>query len=84
MSTQANALDSTVLSLVASLAPDRMSAVTADSDLVDDLGFDSPRKLELVAALETHLGQRIPDPVEPVQTVGDVIDWISGHFPRSG
>lgn len=72
-------LDATVLAVVAALAPDRMSPATPDSDLVDDLGYDSPRKMELVATLETRLGRQLRDPVQPVHTVADVVAWVAGH-----
>jgi acyl carrier protein len=72
--------DRDVVSIVASLAPDRMAPVTPQSDLVDDLGYDSPRKMELVATLESHLHQQLPDPTGPVTTVADVLAWVNTHL----
>lgn len=72
-----------VLSVVTSLAPDRLAPVTLESDLVDDLGYDSPRKLELVVSLEGLLEQQIPNPAKPVETVADVVAWISAHLRRT-
>jgi acyl carrier protein len=77
-------VEAAVLSVVTSLAPDRLAPVTPESDLVDDLGYDSPRKMELVASLEALLGQQIPNPVDPVYTVGDVVAWVSAHVCRTG
>lgn len=75
--------EAAVVGLVASLAPDRLAPVTVASDLVDDLGYDSPRKMELVAVLEDFLGQRLPDPGAPIETVEDVLTWVSGHLAQS-
>lgn len=75
--------DRAILSIVASLAPDRMAPVTPQSDLVDDLGYDSPRKMELVVTLESHLDQQLPDPTEPVVTVADVMAWVNTHLGRT-
>lgn len=69
-------LEQTVISVVASLAPDRMAPVTIDSHLVDDLGYDSPRKMELVAALEGQLRTRLEEPDAPIETVREVVDWV--------
>ncbi|QLL06969.1 acyl carrier protein [Mycobacterium vicinigordonae] len=74
-----NAFDESIVGIVAALAPDRMAPVTADSDLVEDLGYDSPRKMELVATLEAHLEMRLEDPDAPLQTVREVIDWVDAQ-----
>ncbi len=57
-----------------------MAPVTRDSHLVDDLAYDSPRKMELVATLESHLQMRLTDPDVPVETVHDVIKWVNANF----
>jgi acyl carrier protein len=72
-----NSLDESVVSIVTRLAPDRMAPVTRDSHLVDDLGYDSPRKMELVATLESHLQVRLKDPETPIDTVREVLDWVN-------
>lgn len=74
-----NPLEQSIVSVVAALAPDRMSPVTVDSHLVDDLGYDSPRKMELVATLESHLQTRLHDPHSPLETVGEVISWVNAN-----
>ncbi|MGH3551988.1 MAG: acyl carrier protein [Mycobacterium sp.] len=79
-----NAFDHSILSIVAGLAPDRMTPVTEDSHLVDGLGYDSPRKMELVATLESHLQMRLKDPEIPVETVQDVIGWVNTNLSENG
>jgi acyl carrier protein len=56
-----------------------MAPVTPDSHLVDDLAYDSPRKMELVATLESHLQMRLTDPDVQVETVQDVINWVNAN-----
>jgi acyl carrier protein len=74
-----NSLTESVVSIVTRLAPDRMAPVTTDSHLVDDLGYDSPRKMELVATLESHLKVRLKDPETPLDTVREVVDWVNAN-----
>jgi acyl carrier protein len=78
-----SSVNDSVVSIVTRLAPDRMAPVTADSHLVDDLGYDSPRKMELVATLESHLKRRLKDPETPIDTVGEVIAWVEAQAPSS-
>lgn len=78
-----NSFDQSILSIIAGPAPDRMAPVARDSHLVDDLAYDSPRKMELVATLESHLGVRLWDPEIPFETVDDVIGWVNANFPES-
>lgn len=73
-------LEQQIISVVASLAPDRLAPVTIDSHLVDDLGYDSPRKMELVATLENHLQTPLEEPDAPIETVREVVDWVSLHI----
>ena len=70
--------DDAIISLVASLAPDRGGVVGRQSELVDDLGYDSPRKLELVASIEKHLETSVPAPQHSVDTVDDLLRWVDG------
>jgi acyl carrier protein len=73
-------LNESVVSIVTRLAPDRMAPVSTDSHLVDDLGYDSPRKMELVATLESHLNMRLEDPRTPIDTVREVVDWVNANI----
>lgn len=66
----------TIISLVTTLAPDRGAAVDRHSELVDDLGYDSPRKMELIASIEKHLQIAVPPPQHPIDTVDDLLHWI--------
>ncbi|WAJ46774.1 acyl carrier protein [Mycobacterium sp. Aquia_216] len=75
-----SSVNESVVSIVTRLAPDRMAPVTADSHLVDDLGYDSPRKMELVATLESHLKMRLKDPETPIDTVREVVDWVNANI----
>jgi acyl carrier protein len=61
-----------------------MAPISEDSHLVDDLGYDSPRKMELVVTLESHLQMRLKDPDTPVETVHDVIDWVNTNLNENG
>jgi acyl carrier protein len=71
-----NSLDQSIMSMVARLAPDHGAPVSVDAHLTDDLGYDSSRKMELVATLESHLQVRLKDPDVPIETVHDLIEWI--------
>ncbi|WAC90032.1 acyl carrier protein [Mycobacterium sp. Aquia_213] len=73
-------MNDSVVSIITRLAPDRMAPVGTDSHLVDDLGYDSPRKMELVATLESHLKMRLKDPETPIDTVREVIDWVNANI----
>ncbi|MGC2654989.1 MAG: phosphopantetheine-binding protein [Mycobacterium sp.] len=79
----ADASDPSITCIIAGLAPDRMAPITADSHLVDDLGYDSPRKMELVATLESHLQIRLKETDTAVQTVRDVIDWVHTNLSET-
>lgn len=48
-----------------------------DSELFADLGVDSMMRLELVALVEQHVGQEIPERDLPaMQTIGDVLHYV--------
>ena len=54
--------------------------VKPDAKFVDDLGADSLDQVELVMALEEEFGSEIPEEdVDQLQTVGQVIEYISGN-----
>lgn len=51
--------------------------ITADSDIVKDLGADSLDVVELLMTLEDNTGKTIPeDKVSDVKTVGDVVNLL--------
>ncbi len=54
--------------------------VKPDAKFVDDLGADSLDQVELVMALEEEFGTEIPEEdVDQLQTVGQVIEYITTH-----
>lgn len=53
------------------------SKITAESEIVKDLGADSLDVVELLMALEDKTGKTIPeDKVTDLKTVGDVVKLI--------
>lgn len=67
-----------VLQLVTSVGSE-VGEARVESDLVHDLGFDSIRTLELVAALEDHFDINIPlNDLGSVRTVRQIVDRVSG------
>ena len=53
------------------------SKITADSEIVKDLGADSLDVVELLMTLEENTGKTIPeDKVADLKTVGDVVKMI--------
>ncbi|MDE7306541.1 MAG: acyl carrier protein [Clostridia bacterium] len=53
------------------------SKITAESDIVKDLGADSLDVVELLMTLEDNTGKSIPeDKVTDVKTVGDVVKLL--------
>ena len=53
------------------------SKITADSEIVKDLGADSLDVVELLMTLEDNTGKTIPeDKVADLKTVGDVVSLL--------
>ena len=53
------------------------SSITADSNIIEDLGADSLDIVELVMALEDEIGTAIPDDeIVNFKTVGDVVKFL--------
>lgn len=51
--------------------------ISADTEIIEDLGADSLDAVEVVMALEDALGIEIPDDAqETMKTVGDIIAYI--------
>lgn len=54
-----------------------LSKITAESDIVKDLGADSLDVVELLMTLEDNTGKTIPeDKVTDLKTVGDVVSIL--------
>jgi acyl carrier protein len=58
---------------------------TLESELVADLGFDSVRLLELVAALEDHFNVFIPlNAVPRIRIVAEAVDEVAALIRQQG
>ncbi len=70
--------ESKIIDIIANqLGVDR-DMVTAQANIVDDLGADSLDVVELVMALEEAFDMEIPDEdAEKIRTVQDVFDYLS-------
>jgi len=54
--------------------------VIPEASFIQDLGADSLDLVELIMAMEDQFGLKISDEdAEKIQTVQDLIDYISGH-----
>lgn len=54
--------------------------VTMEASFIDDLGADSLDLVELIMAMEEEFGLEISDEdAEKIQTVQDVVNYISEH-----
>ena len=52
-------------------------AITAETDIVDDLGADSLDLVDMLMTLEDEFDMEIPDEeIENVKTVGDIVHFI--------
>ena len=56
-------------------------AVTAEANIVDDLGADSLDFVDLVMSLEDEFNVEIPDEdVEGIKTVGDIVKYLESNM----
>lgn len=79
----------TAVRLIVAMAPTdeaRGAAVAADLRLIDDLGYDSVRLMELTVVLERKFGlpRQLPEQLAGVHTVGDVIALVTAGASRNG
>jgi len=66
-----------VLELIARVAKKDKSFIQPAQDLIADLGFDSPKQLELLTEMEDRLQIEIgEDDAARINTVGDVLDYV--------
>jgi acyl carrier protein len=71
-------LEHGVIDIIAAMAPDRTVRVTDAVTLVDDLGFDSARLLELSTVLERRFDCALDDQnMTAEQTVHDVVALVA-------
>ena len=55
-----------------------VSKITLQSNIIDDLGADSPDIVEMLMTLEDTTGKTIPDEkVTEIKTVGDLVDVLN-------
>ena len=67
-----------VIEIIAAMAPDRTVRVTESVTLVDELGFDSARLLELSTVLERRFNCAVDDQrMTAEQTVNDVVAVVA-------
>jgi len=67
-----------VIDIIAAMAPDRTVPVTDAVTLVDELGFDSARLLELSTVLERRFDCALDDQrMSAEQTVHDIVTLVT-------
>lgn len=71
------------LEIVAKISGAEVSSLRPDTELVGDLGIDSPRALQLLVELEEALGIEISDDeAAKMDSVGDILDFLES-VPQS-
>ena len=72
-----DSLEQKVRSVIAEQLGVDAGEVTADANILDDLGADSLDVVEMVMALEEHFDIEVPDEdVEELRTVADVQRYV--------
>lgn len=71
-----------VRALIRAMAPDQDAAMADDQRLMEDLGFDSLRLMELTVVLERafELPRYKPEELAGVRRVGEVVTLITGSL----
>ncbi len=71
------------LDIIAKLSGAETSTLTPESELVGDLGIDSPKALQLLVELEEKLGIEISDEdAAKMDSVGDILAYLTA-LPQS-
>ncbi|QIS02440.1 acyl carrier protein [Nocardia brasiliensis] len=75
-----------VRALVQRMAPDPRAVATDDQRLVEDMGFDSLRLMELTVVLERSfdLPRYRPEQLVGVRRVGEVVTLVTGTLAAEG
>ncbi len=69
-----------VVDIIANQLGVEKDIITAEANVVDDLGADSLDVVELVMALEEAFDLEIPDEdAEKIRTVKDIFDYLESH-----
>jgi acyl carrier protein len=72
-----SSIESRVIAVIARQLRVEPKAVAPEASIADDLGADSLHTVELIMALESEFGLRIPDEdVEEFATVRQAVDYI--------
>ncbi|NLI81195.1 MAG: acyl carrier protein [Deltaproteobacteria bacterium] len=72
-----SAIQAKVTDIIANQLGVEKGIITAEANVVDDLGADSLDVVELVMALEEAFNLEIPDEeAEKIRTVKDIFDYI--------
>ncbi|MCR5661871.1 MAG: SDR family NAD(P)-dependent oxidoreductase, partial [bacterium] len=80
-------LKDTVLNIVAEKTGYPVGMLTLDMDLEGDLGIDSIKRVEILAAIEEKLpgiNSITPDELSSLHTLRQIIDRLGGHDPNGG
>ena len=56
--------------------------VTMEASIADDLGADSLDVVDLVMSLEDEFDIEIPEEIENIKTVGDVVKYIEDNIAQ--
>lgn len=68
----------TAVAVIAKVSKTDPAKITADMELVADLGMDSAKALELLVELEDTLGIEIGDEeAARINTVGDILGFVA-------
>lgn len=73
-------IERAVVDIVERLAPDKGVAVTLQTTLIDGLGYDSARMIELGSALERRLGCKLEQTQLGATTVADLVAVVRAVF----
>lgn len=69
------------LEVIAEVSGVEVESLQPETELVGQLGIDSPRALQMLVELEDRLDVEISDEdVENLNTVGDILTTIEAHF----
>lgn len=73
------------LEVIAEVTGTEISKLAPETELVADLGIDSPRALHLLVKLEDRLEIEVDEEVvEEMKTVGDILRAIEQHDAAAG
>jgi len=64
------------------VAGERAGELSAETNIVLDLGLDSLERLQIARGIEESLGGRFPEEVlNAIETVGETVEAVGQHFP---